>query len=252
MGARLLAVPRAARRPGRAWASPTRHGEADAADRNADQLVARRLSAFRVRAHRDHGAARPAVARVVMENWLDEFRYMQKAVDWGVLTYTMHPYVIGRGYRMHALEWLVDKLAKEGAAFPDDGAGRAGGEGTNVRTALILRSIHASPLTCMDASRRTGRPGWCRGLHASRRCAGRPARSMKGESPRSEGVANHTGPKPCVRSVSNRAKRRQGNAQAMAIEPRKKHEPGCRRRRLCGRQHAWARQRERTCDLAWS
>ena len=29
----------------------------------------------------------------------------------------MHPYVIGRGYRMLALEWLVDKLAKEDAVF---------------------------------------------------------------------------------------------------------------------------------------
>ena len=56
-------------------------------------------------------------AREVMQSWYDEFAYMQKAVDWGVLTYTMHPYVIGRGYRMHALEWLVDKLAKEGAVF---------------------------------------------------------------------------------------------------------------------------------------
>jgi peptidoglycan/xylan/chitin deacetylase (PgdA/CDA1 family) len=34
-----------------------------------------------------------------------------------VLTYTMHPYVIGRGYRMLALEDLVEKLAKEGATF---------------------------------------------------------------------------------------------------------------------------------------
>jgi len=34
-----------------------------------------------------------------------------------VLTYTMHPYVIGRGYRMLALEDLVDKLRKEGAVF---------------------------------------------------------------------------------------------------------------------------------------
>src|SRR5262249_28927039 len=38
-------------------------------------------------------------------------------VDWGVLTYTMHPYVIGRGYRMLALEEMVDRLAKEGATF---------------------------------------------------------------------------------------------------------------------------------------
>ena len=56
-------------------------------------------------------------ARAVMQSWLDEFRYMKKTVDWGVLTYTMHPFVIGRGYRMLALEDLVDTLAKEGAVF---------------------------------------------------------------------------------------------------------------------------------------
>lgn len=56
-------------------------------------------------------------ARAVMENWLDEFLYMKKSVDWGVLTYTMHPYVIGRGYRMIALEWLVEQLVTEGAVF---------------------------------------------------------------------------------------------------------------------------------------
>jgi hypothetical protein len=42
---------------------------------------------------------------------------MKKTVDWGVLTITMHPYVIARGYRMLALEGLVDKLAKDGAVF---------------------------------------------------------------------------------------------------------------------------------------
>ena len=52
-----------------------------------------------------------------MESWLDEFLYMKKTVDWGVLTYTMHPYVIGRGYRMLALETLIDRLIKEGAVF---------------------------------------------------------------------------------------------------------------------------------------
>jgi peptidoglycan/xylan/chitin deacetylase (PgdA/CDA1 family) len=56
-------------------------------------------------------------ARAVMGNWLDEFLYMKKSVDWGILTYTMHPYVIGRGYRMLALEELVDRLAQEGAVF---------------------------------------------------------------------------------------------------------------------------------------
>ena len=56
-------------------------------------------------------------ARAVMQSWHDEFRYMKKTVDWGVLTITMHPFVIGRGYRMLALEGLVTKLAKDGAVF---------------------------------------------------------------------------------------------------------------------------------------
>lgn len=56
-------------------------------------------------------------ARLVMQGWLDEFLYMKKTVDWGVLTYTMHPFVIGRGYRMLAFEDLVAKLNAEGAVF---------------------------------------------------------------------------------------------------------------------------------------
>jgi peptidoglycan/xylan/chitin deacetylase (PgdA/CDA1 family) len=56
-------------------------------------------------------------ARTVMANWHDEFRYMRKTVDWGIVTYTMHPYVIGRGYRMLAFEELVEKLGNEGAVF---------------------------------------------------------------------------------------------------------------------------------------
>ena len=56
-------------------------------------------------------------ARTVMETWRDEFSYMQRTVEWGVLTYTMHPYVIGRGYRMLALEGLVKDLAAAGAVF---------------------------------------------------------------------------------------------------------------------------------------
>jgi peptidoglycan-N-acetylglucosamine deacetylase len=56
-------------------------------------------------------------ARTVMESWMDEFRYMQKSVEWGVLTYTMHPYVIGRGYRMLALEGLINNLEDAGAVF---------------------------------------------------------------------------------------------------------------------------------------
>ena len=56
-------------------------------------------------------------ARAVMQSWLDEFVYMKRTVAFGVLTYTMHPYVIGRGYRMLALDWLVERLAHEGAVF---------------------------------------------------------------------------------------------------------------------------------------
>ena len=55
--------------------------------------------------------------QLVMDSWWDEFTYMQKTVDWGILTYTMHPYVIGRGYRMLALEGLLDRLSGAGAIF---------------------------------------------------------------------------------------------------------------------------------------
>ena len=60
-------------------------------------------------------------ARAVMDSWWDEFVYMQKTVEWGILTYTMHPYVIGRGYRMLALESLLDRLRTSGAVFFDNG-----------------------------------------------------------------------------------------------------------------------------------
>jgi peptidoglycan-N-acetylglucosamine deacetylase len=55
--------------------------------------------------------------RAVTQSWLDEFHYMQRSVEWGVLTYTMHPFVIGRGSRMLALEDLIAKLSAAGAAF---------------------------------------------------------------------------------------------------------------------------------------
>ena len=55
--------------------------------------------------------------QTVMAGWLDEFRYFKKSVEWGVLTYTLHPYVIGRGYRMLAFEGFIDNLIKEGAEF---------------------------------------------------------------------------------------------------------------------------------------
>lgn len=53
----------------------------------------------------------------VLQNWIDDFLYMKRTMDWGVLTYTMHPYVIGRGHRMMMLERLIERLAREGAVF---------------------------------------------------------------------------------------------------------------------------------------
>ena len=56
-------------------------------------------------------------AGLVLENWINDFRYMKASVDWGILNYTLHPFVIGRGHRMIALETLLRTLAEEGAQF---------------------------------------------------------------------------------------------------------------------------------------
>lgn len=58
-----------------------------------------------------------ANAGAVLENFVDDFRYMVSTSDWGVLTYTFHPYVIGRGHRMIMLEKLIDQLGELGATF---------------------------------------------------------------------------------------------------------------------------------------
>lgn len=56
-------------------------------------------------------------ARAVFQNFTDEFTYMKRHTDWGVLTYTFHPHVVGRGQRMLALEQFVETLSGEGARF---------------------------------------------------------------------------------------------------------------------------------------
>ena len=56
-------------------------------------------------------------ANLVLDNWVNEFEYMKQAVEWGVLTYTFHPFVIGRGYRMLILEKLLKHLKDGGAIF---------------------------------------------------------------------------------------------------------------------------------------
>jgi peptidoglycan/xylan/chitin deacetylase (PgdA/CDA1 family) len=56
-------------------------------------------------------------AELVGANWLADFSYMAANYDWGVLTYTFHPHVIGRGHRMAMLEGLIEKLRAGGAVF---------------------------------------------------------------------------------------------------------------------------------------
>lgn len=56
-------------------------------------------------------------ARLVLENWINDFIYLKKSMKWGVLTYTFHPLVIGRGGRMLILEKLIKKLKDGGAVF---------------------------------------------------------------------------------------------------------------------------------------
>ena len=53
----------------------------------------------------------------VLENWVEDYRYMARELDWGVITYTFHPYVTGRGHRMLVLERLIEALTEQGAAF---------------------------------------------------------------------------------------------------------------------------------------
>ena len=57
------------------------------------------------------------VAAHVLENWLGDFAWMKRTGQWGVLTYTFHPHVIGRGHRMLVLERLIHALREEGATF---------------------------------------------------------------------------------------------------------------------------------------
>ena len=56
-------------------------------------------------------------ASSVLENWLDDFDYMAEHEDWGVMTYTFHPYVSGRGHRMRLIERLIDGLRERNAQF---------------------------------------------------------------------------------------------------------------------------------------
>jgi peptidoglycan/xylan/chitin deacetylase (PgdA/CDA1 family) len=56
-------------------------------------------------------------ANSVLDNWVNDYGYMQQYIDWGVLTYTFHPFVIGRGHRMLVLEKLLQTLRAGGVEF---------------------------------------------------------------------------------------------------------------------------------------
>jgi peptidoglycan-N-acetylglucosamine deacetylase len=56
-------------------------------------------------------------ADLVGENWFADFKFLADNYDWGVLTYTFHPHVIGRGHRLIMLEKLIERLQSAGARF---------------------------------------------------------------------------------------------------------------------------------------
>lgn len=56
-------------------------------------------------------------ANLVLQNFVDDFVYMKRNQERGILTYTFHPHVIGRGHRMMMLERLILSLQEQGAVF---------------------------------------------------------------------------------------------------------------------------------------
>ncbi len=53
----------------------------------------------------------------VLDNWINDFLYLRDTMEWGVLTYTCHPFISGRGHRIMMLERLIRRLKDEGAIF---------------------------------------------------------------------------------------------------------------------------------------
>ena len=50
-------------------------------------------------------------------NWTEDFDYMKEIQDWGVITYTFHPFVSGRGHRMKVMDRLIRHLKSGGVTF---------------------------------------------------------------------------------------------------------------------------------------
>jgi peptidoglycan/xylan/chitin deacetylase (PgdA/CDA1 family) len=53
----------------------------------------------------------------VLENWAGDARWMVDHLERGIVTYTFHPQVIGRGHRMLVLERLIRRLRELGCEF---------------------------------------------------------------------------------------------------------------------------------------
>ncbi len=56
-------------------------------------------------------------ANSVLDNWINDYLYLKENFDWGIVTYTFHPFVIGRGHRMMVLDKLLDRIRREGGEF---------------------------------------------------------------------------------------------------------------------------------------
>jgi peptidoglycan/xylan/chitin deacetylase (PgdA/CDA1 family) len=56
-------------------------------------------------------------ANAVLDNWIGDFEYLRSRLEWGIITYTFHPFVIGRGHRMLALEKLIERIVAGGGQF---------------------------------------------------------------------------------------------------------------------------------------
>lgn len=52
-----------------------------------------------------------------LDNWIADYDWMRRHLDWGVITYTFHPFVSGRGHRLMAMEALIEHLTANGAEF---------------------------------------------------------------------------------------------------------------------------------------
>ncbi len=68
---------------------------------------------------RTGNAVRPGLMNAgrVLENWVNDYLYLRKTTQWGVLTFTCHPFIIGRGHRIMMLEQMIRRLKEEGAEF---------------------------------------------------------------------------------------------------------------------------------------